>query len=581
MEGLSEKKIPQNGHSWLVALCIVAALLSVVVPVLYMMTGDGYDNVAHAHGMGSETFPPVDLNGRQVSLEVSSTSSLSLDGEGSASVAGGSGEDPLRISVALVDFETKVTLRDVLFLIEAERGTTPLFEREFWADDGYVDFNFMSVDGNDGTDSSIVFEEAAAVGEGNGGWLGSLLGLGGMAMDVKGPGLGDGGLYKFDVSVLAADGYSNLLDEPLVYEAGISIPQTTSYGFVDPNFGNQSIDVITYYDGIYYLSYDPVSRQVSYFMPFEWSESNIEQTSVVHTELVVAEAFGDLLVSGFFVSVNGVELSEDVVSIDDFSDLRTIHFVILQKDLYGILESGGGEADGMEFVIVPDRDYLHLSSVTDNGQFRMLVSWEPENLAPGSDAIVTFEIVDTFLKNKPLAVPYEFSVVHDGVVIHEQSGVSTGVRQEYTVAEFVMPDDVSGIIHLNFENLDGNDLARTTIPVVADRAFGLGSGSGDDDDDYSNYTPIPAWFRDNAGWWASGLIDDGTFVRGIEFLVKDGIIHIPEEVRLLVRFDDDTRDQSIPAWIRDNAGWWASGLIDDGTFVRGIEFLIKNGVLRV
>ena len=37
-------------------------------------------------------------------------------------------------------------------------------------------------------------------------------------------------------------------------------------------------------------------------------------------------------------------------------------------------------------------------------------------------------------------------------------------------------------------------------------------------------TVIPNWIKNNAGWWADGIIDDSTFVSGIEYLVKSGII---------------------------------------------------------
>jgi len=39
--------------------------------------------------------------------------------------------------------------------------------------------------------------------------------------------------------------------------------------------------------------------------------------------------------------------------------------------------------------------------------------------------------------------------------------------------------------------------------------------------------------------------------------------------------------QSIPAWIKNNAGWWADGSIDDSSFVQGIQFLIKEGILKI
>ena len=42
----------------------------------------------------------------------------------------------------------------------------------------------------------------------------------------------------------------------------------------------------------------------------------------------------------------------------------------------------------------------------------------------------------------------------------------------------------------------------------------------------SHSSEIPSWIKSNAGWWAEGVIDEQTFVNGIEFLVKTGIIHV-------------------------------------------------------
>ncbi len=33
--------------------------------------------------------------------------------------------------------------------------------------------------------------------------------------------------------------------------------------------------------------------------------------------------------------------------------------------------------------------------------------------------------------------------------------------------------------------------------------------------------------------------------------------------------------------LKNNAEWWAAGAIDDAAFVQGIQFLIKEGILRV
>ncbi|KAF6246039.1 peptidase [Nitrosopumilus sp. b2] len=531
MEKKYVKKIQTSGHN------LKNYFLLLLLPLLIVFA---FDDV-FGHGVGSETFPPVELDGKQVTIEVSSSQSNPET------------NDDQQISISMIDFDSKITLRDVTFQIKAEKGDQFLFNREFKADNGFLVFNFVSED----TDSVVLEEETGS------NIFGSLLGLDSRLIHVKGPKLSEGGLYKFDISVLTADGYSNTLEDPLVFNAGISIAQTSQHDFVDPNFGDQNIHVVTYYDEISDFQYDPASKEIRYSMPFEWSYSNINQTSVVHEELVIPKTFGDLLVSGFTMFINGVQLSDDVTTIDDFfSDGRIVHFIIYQKELLTVFENGSNE-NGMNFVIKPDRDYPHLSSVTENGQFRILVSWEPENLKSNSNAKIIFDVTDVFLKNKPVSTTYEFSVTQNNKVIFEQNGVSTNSREEHNVVEFMVPQDVSGIVYLNFNNLDNNDLARTNIPIVIDRVT------------TQKEITIPDWIRNNALWWSQKQIDDNTFVQGIEYLIKNKIIVIP------VTEQGSSESSEIPSWIRNNAAWWAEGSIDDKTFVQGLEFLIQKGIIHI
>ncbi len=87
---------------------------------------------------------------------------------------------------------------------------------------------------------------------------------------------------------------------------------------------------------------------------------------------------------------------------------------------------------------------------------------------------------------------------------------------------------------------------------------------------------IPDWIKNNAGWWADGLIDDNSFVEGFQFLIKEGLMEIPATEQGSV-----SNDNKIPDWIKNNAGWWADGLIDDNSFVQGIQFLIKEGLMKI
>ena len=87
---------------------------------------------------------------------------------------------------------------------------------------------------------------------------------------------------------------------------------------------------------------------------------------------------------------------------------------------------------------------------------------------------------------------------------------------------------------------------------------------------------IPDWIKNNAGWWANGDIDDDSFVQGIQFLIKEGIMKIPQTAQ-----GSGGSMGGIPDWIKSNAGWWANGDIDDDSFVQGIQFLIKEGIMKI
>ena len=425
---------------------------------------------AAGHGTSSETFPPVELNGQQVALEISSSAPPPPETTGRPPAGIAPGED-LQIGIALVDFDSKVTLRDVTFHIRAELGNKFLFEQEFRADNGFLVFNFASddsagdeitvLDGGEGDDQYDI--------------VSYLLGVESRSIRVAGPSLADGGLYKFGIAITTAGDYSERMDTPIEYDSGISIPMITTYGVKDPNFGDQYIRAITYYDKITDFEYDSEAREIRYSMPFEWSDSNIDQSYVVHEELSIPDTYGDLLLSGFELYINGVRLPEETVLIDDFfTGERIVHFIVPQEQLYSIRDSGGREDGIMNFVIRPDTDHTRIASVTENGQFRIFTSWEPEDLRSGQNARIIFEVTDVFLKGAPIAAEYHFSVTtNDGSTIFEQSGVSTDSRDDPTnVAEFEIPQDVSGIVYLNFERLQGNERARTSMPIVIDRVSG-------------------------------------------------------------------------------------------------------------
>ena len=491
---------------------------------------------AFGHGLGYEIMPPEMLGSKLVSLEISSDTWPD--------------EYTKEISFALFETDTGVAVKNVTYFVMLTKQNEVLFDITSQRDDGVFVLKLHTTE-----DDQITVEEEDS------NFFGSLLG-GSKIVNVKGNVFGSGGLYDFKVIITTGDDYSNVLSPPLDYDVGISFLDKTSHSINDINFGQQKLSVITYYELINDdFTYDQNKKMISYSMPFDWSEKNILVTSVMHQEIIIPKTFGDLMVKSFSTNVNGIQVPDNVITIDDFSpENRVIHLVLNQKDISQLSKKIQDYPSKMHFSIMPSAENLPLTTMTENAQFRLNLSWEPQNIKSGSTTTFYFQIIDAFLLDRPVSVSYDLSIFHDGEKIAQASGISADMG--LNVVELDVPDDITGVMTLQFENLNGSNLADAVLPVVVDRV--------------SIEASIPVWVKNNAGWWAEGQIDDSSFLQGIQYLIKEGIMVIPP-----TETSESSGSQEVPGWIKNNAGWWADGVIDDNTFVSGIQYLVKVGIIKV
>ena len=187
-------------------------------------------------------------------------------------------------------------------------------------------------------------------------------------------------------------------------------------------------------------------------------------------------------------------------------------------------------------------------------------------------------------------VQFDFLVVDDDLkqirsIAHEE-GVSNlySPSGQYPLDMVVKEDPGTANYVVWVHGLAREGIAPSTpadylvIPVTIFEGKG---GSASDQSTSGSVTPppspaIPDWIKTNAGWWADGSIDDDSFVQGIQFLIKEGILEIPPTTQ-----GSGAGSDAIPDWIKTNAGWWADGSIDDDSFVQGIQFLIKEGIMNI
>lgn len=87
---------------------------------------------------------------------------------------------------------------------------------------------------------------------------------------------------------------------------------------------------------------------------------------------------------------------------------------------------------------------------------------------------------------------------------------------------------------------------------------------------------IPSWIKNNAAWWAHGQIDDAAFTNGIQYLLEEKILDIPD-----LPYPASWSEKKVPEWVKNNASWWADDLIEEEDFIKGIKFLVEKGVIEV
>ena len=61
------------------------------------------------------------------------------------------------------------------------------------------------------------------------------------------------------------------------------------------------------------------------------------------------------------------------------------------------------------------------------------------------------------------------------------------------------------------------------------------------------------------------------FIGGAEIAIKEeGVKRIPSS----------EKRPAVPDWIKKNAKWFSEGMISEDDFVKGLEWMINNGIIR-
>ena len=233
------------------------------------------------------------------------------------------------------------------------------------------------------------------------------------------------------------------------------------------------------------------------------------------------------------------------------------------------------------FAIEYDLNSYHVNDDSDeNIEYSQIVSTSDATLdvgiytipkTPNTEGDTQLKI--SFLKPDTekiqLHIDYRVSVTKDGDYVFGPMSRLLHTSPGSITIPVQFSENGSHMIHIEVEGILFQPIPLETA------TFTMNIGQAEPEVVPTAETSIPGWIKNNAGWWADGQIDDGSFVSGIQWLITNGVMTIPPTEQGTGSGD------VIPGWIKNNAGWWADGQIDDNTYVSGLQWLISNGIMKI
>ncbi len=555
---------------------------ALLIAIIGIFTIPALASDAFGHGLGGDQAEPLTFGDMEVTVRTDLTPSDITVGE----------VDDVNMKIRFFDTLTDITLDKVTYRIEIWQSGELLARNLFYDDDGILNIKIKPKENCQEIDlwRCTVYggsEHASAPG--------ALYVQGEGRPTITGPIFVQGGLYNIRVDIEGATSPRTVLATLLSYDTFVSIAQEQNFFIQTANAEEIPVIVKTYYDEVENFKFDSSDNSIYFDMPFDWSPDYVNLVQVVHEEVRVPKDFAPYAEGKQFKGyVNGVEIDQRALLNDPYSyeDTNIVHFLITNKELTKISDAmtSNDDMDIMKLKLVPQSEVSKTSTeffLVDTETFTQEVpttvniAWDARY---GATDEIPFEIT-FFDENRNLLkdVRYTYILIKDDELIEANSGDDPN-NQGILASEGI---DIPKI-YVPSEGQYQLDILVHGIGLDYDPTYaGIGSAMIEigpslprdtiiSTPDVKPPTAIPEWIKNNAAWWADGQIDDNSFVQGIQYLIKEGIMKIPPTTQ-----GSGSGGNEIPEWIKNNAAWWADGQIDDNSFVLGLQFLIKEGIMKI
>lgn len=287
-------------------------------------------------------------------------------------------------------------------------------------------------------------------------------------IQISGPILKSGGLYRFDVKIKSLE--SEQLENQIF---STYITSTTSHYFDEQGIEGTPVkfSVKSYYEEVSSFDYSPDTNSITLLMPFEWTEQNISHTQFVHVEIHFPKQFSDFMVPSYSGTVNGIELFKSGVTIDDYSveNERIVHFLLSQDTLRYLKQAqkaaGVENPKDMKFELkVGQKIVFPVIAMTKGEALQVDMSWEPEIIESGKNTKFIFTFRDGKTGELLRNTTYEFVILQNGQELYKKSS-NAQIGGDYV--DYTFTESQRGQTTIQFNNLRGTGQSTEfTISVV-------------------------------------------------------------------------------------------------------------------
>ncbi|MBN4046269.1 peptidase, partial [Nitrosarchaeum koreense] len=230
---------------------------------------------------------------------------------------------------------------------------------------------------------------------------------------------------------------------------------------------------------------------------------------------------------------------------------------------------------------------------TYNYHYQVYVFYGPADPVQGCELELTIKFISKFDDTAFLnQVQYDFLVVDDNLTPLRSIAQEEGQNFLYSPSglaslDFVVkeePGNINYVIWIYGMAPPGlvpnpletpSDYLEITIPIFANENMIIDTPPVETTPEVQPTTEIQSWIKTSVGYWADGVSSDAEFIASIQFLIKEGIIQIPQTTQ------GTGETTEIQSWIKTSVGYWADGVSSDAEFIASIQFLIKEGIISI